>query len=93
MGFVMNNLKLKSVLFATITIANICLVGCEKPATVVAVPVAVPAPAADPVVVTVAVPGPAGAPGEKGNTGNTGKTGDSNTTVIVEPPAAPAPAN
>ena len=100
MGFVMNNLKLKSVLFATLTIASICLVGCEKPATVVAVPVAAPAPApaADPVVVTVpvAVPGPAGAPGEKGdkgNTGNTGKTGDSNTTIIVEPPAAPAPAN
>ena len=87
----MNNLNLKSVLFATITIASICLVGCEKPADVVAVPVAVPAPS-DPVVVTVPVPvpGPAGAPGEKGDTGNTGKTGESSTTVIVEPHSAPA---
>ncbi len=91
----MNNLKLKSALFASITIASIGLVGCEKPATVVAVPVAAaPEPAADPVIVTVpvAVPGPAGAPGEKGDTGNTGKTGDSTTTVIVQPPAEPAPA-
>lgn len=88
----MNNLKLKSALLTTIAITSLCLSGCDKTPAVVnvpATPVVVPEP------VLVPVPGPAGASGEKGDTGdkgNTGKTGDSNTTVIVQPAAEPAPA-
>lgn len=79
-------------------LASMSLAACEKP-TVVNVPgtpVAVPGPA-----------GPTGATGSTGNTGATGSTGGQgmdgnkgdtgktggNTTLIVLPPAASAPAN
>jgi len=83
----MNRSILISALFAALS-----LTACDKP-TVVNVP-------AD----KVAVPGPTGATGETGKTGDmgtqgnegakgeTGKTGDG-TTVVVVPPANPAPAN
>ncbi|MFZ3159946.1 MAG: hypothetical protein WA134_07150 [Rhodoferax sp.] len=70
-------------LFAVV--AALSLAACDRPATVVNVPV------------PVAVPGPAGPTGDTGatgNTGSTGKTGETgdSTTVIVMPPAS-APGN
>lgn len=74
--------------------SGIILTACNKPADTVVVPV--PASSPDTVVVPVPtpVPGPAGAPGpagEAGAKGDTGKTGGD--TVIIVPPAEPAPAN
>ena len=98
----MNHSKLTSVLFATLTIASLGLSACDKP-TVVNVPaetVVVPGPAGAPgekgdagVQGNKGTSGDTGVQGKTGNTGETGKTGDSTTTVIVTPPAEPAPAN
>ena len=82
----MNRLTLISVLFAALSLA-----ACDRPTVVnvPATPVAVPGPAGP--------PGATGAQGSKGTTGNqgnkgeTGRSGESST-VIVTPPAAPAPA-
>ena len=77
----MNRSMLMAALFAMLSLA-----ACEKP-TVVNVP-ATP----------VAVPGPAGSTGATGSQGATGTQGETGkpgegTTVIVNPPAASAPAN
>lgn len=64
-------------------LATFSLVACEKPTVVnvPATPVAAPGP-----------PGPQGATGDQGTAGAPGKPAD-NTTLIVVPPAASAPAN
>ncbi len=74
----MNKTLLISALFAAFAIT-----ACDKPASVVTVPV------------PVAVPGPAGPTGATGGTGSTGSTGATgksgdSTTVIVMPPASAA---
>ena len=87
----MNRLTLISVLFAALSLA-----ACDRPTVVnvPATPVAVPGPAG-PAGATGAQ-GNKGATGHQGNQGNegtkgeTGKSGEGST-VIVTPPAAPAP--
>ena len=80
----MNRLILISAMLATLSLA-----ACDRP-TVVNVPAA-----------PAAAPGPAGPPGATGNQGSKGATGSQGSqgetgksggsTVIVTPPAAPAP--
>jgi hypothetical protein len=72
----------RSILISAL-LATFSLVACEKPTVVnvPATPVAVPGPA-----------GPQGATGDQGTAGAPGKPAD-NTTLIVVPPAASAPAN
>ena len=95
-------LEFRTILLSAL-FAALSLTACDKP-TVVNVPadtvvVPVPGPAGAP-----GEPGKTGDQGTQGNTGNTGtkgnegaqgeagKTGD-NTTIVVVPPAEPAPAN
>lgn len=84
----MNRILLTSTLLAAITLA-----ACEKPTTVnvpasvVAVPVAVPGPAGP-----TGATGATGMSGADGTKGEPGKPGDS-TTVIVTPRPATPPSN
>lgn len=95
----MNN----SILLSTL-LAALFLTACDKP-VVVNVPaetIVVPGPAgpagepgaqgADGNKGDAGVQGDAGIQGDQGNKGNTGDSGE-NTTVIITPPAEPAPAN
>ena len=79
----------RSMLMLTL-LAALSLAACDRPTVVnaPAAPVAVPGPAGPPC--ATGSTGSKGATGNPGNKGETGKSGDGNT-VIVTPPAAPAP--
>ncbi|MCC8999805.1 MAG: hypothetical protein LM522_09955 [Candidatus Contendobacter sp.] len=72
-------------------LAALSLAACDRPTVVnvPATPVAVPGPAGPPG--ATGEQGSKGATGNQGSKGETGKSGDGST-VIVTPPAAPAPA-
>jgi hypothetical protein len=72
---------MKYSLIITAAAMTLALSACDKPATVVT-----PSPA----VVTVPVPGPAGAPGATGDAGAKGEPGKTATDTVVIVPSAPA---